>query len=559
MARNRRLLLDALLLGLVGGLSAQLFTFVLDLCQSLFLVKIAGYHAPGLPDEGGVLREVVGVHGLWLIPVCTTLGGLISGLLVFSLAPEAEGHGTDSVVRAYHRASGFIRYRVSGIKLIASAITIGSGGAAGREGPTALITAGIGSMYATLSKRSSEDTRMIVLIGMAAGLSAIFRSPIGCSVFAMEVLYRDVEYESSALFYALVASLVAYVVNALFVGWQPLFQIPAGLAVSGIAEHAWYLVLGGAAGLMATMLPEVFYWVRDLFRRVPVPPHVKPALGGLGVGLIALVLPQVLGGGYGWIQEAIDGKLAVSLLLVLVFAKLAAFALTVSSGGSGGIFAPSLFVGAMLGGFLAKLCGQAPAAFVIVGMVAVFGAAARVPFATGLMVVEMTGGYQLLIPAAIGLTVSCAIQANLSQWLKYKTLYEAQVPTSSDSPVHYVEVVETALKLLSNREIPLCSSVECVSIVDLLESGIPLEFPDGKRLTAVNLDSNSPLVGKEAHPDFLADPYVEEDLIAVIRGGEVLIPHSGYRLLAGDKVLMVTRNNRDVPNDSTDRSSIAPK
>jgi len=550
MARNRRLLLDALLLGLAGGLSAQVFTFLLGISQSLFLTGLAGYHPPGLPDEGGVLREVVGTYGLWLIPISTTLGGLISGLLVYSLAPEAEGHGTDSVVRAYHKAGGFIRNRVPAVKMIASAITIGSGGAAGREGPTALITAGIGSLYAGLFKRTSEDKRLLVLVGMAAGLSAIFRSPLGCAVFAVEVLYRDVEYESSALFYALAASLVAYVVNAFFVGWQPLFQIPPGLVVAGISEHAWYLVLGGAAGLVATMLPEVFYGVRDLFQRVPVPPHVKPAIGGLGVGLIALALPQILGGGYGWIQEAIDGRMAASLLLVLIFAKIAAFALTVSSGGSGGIFAPCLFVGAMLGGFLGKVFGQPSAAFVVVGIVAVFGAAARVPFATALMVAEMTGGYQLLVPAAIALTVSCAIQANLSQRLRYKSLYEAQVPTSADSPAHYADRVETALKLLRDRKVPLCSSLDCVSLVDLLESGIPLEFPDGKRLTVMELHSDSPHVGKEAHLDVLADTHFEEDLVAVIRRGEVLLPHSGHRLSPGDKVLMVTRGKDDLPDDS---------
>ena len=200
VARYRRLLLDALLLGLAGGLCAQVFTFLLAVSQSLFLEGMAGYHPPGLPDEGGVLREVVGAYGLWLIPISTTVGGLISGLLVFSLAPEAEGHGTDSVVRAYHKAGGFIRYRVPAVKMIASAITIGSGGAAGREGPTALITAGLGSMDAAHSSCTSEDMRVLTLIGMAVGLSAIFRSPIGCAVFAVEVLYRDVEYESSALF-----------------------------------------------------------------------------------------------------------------------------------------------------------------------------------------------------------------------------------------------------------------------------------------------------------------------------------------------------------------------
>ena len=187
MTRNQRLIIDALFLGVVGALSAQLFMFLLNGSQNFFLGWLAGYRPPGLPEEGGVLLEFFGPHSRWLIPLSTTLGGLISGILVYSIAPEAEGHGTDTAVKAYHRSAGYIRPRVPVIKMIASAITIGSGGSAGREGPTALISAGIGSIYASVFNRSEQERRTIVLIGMAAGLSAIFRSPIGCAIFAVEV------------------------------------------------------------------------------------------------------------------------------------------------------------------------------------------------------------------------------------------------------------------------------------------------------------------------------------------------------------------------------------
>ena len=210
------------------------------------------------------------------------------------------------------------------------------------------------------------------------------------------------EFETGALFYAMLASIVAYVLNAAFVGWQPLFQIPAGLGVSEVSEYFWYVLLGIAAGLIATVLPSIFYGFRDQFRRIPVADIFKPAIGGLLLGVLAIFLPQVLGGGYGWIQEAINGKLPFYLLSMLIFAKILAFSFTVSSGG--------LFVGAMLGGFMADMLGQPCAPFVVVGIVAVFGAAARVPFATLLMVAEMTGGYQLLVPAATALSASCAIQ-----------------------------------------------------------------------------------------------------------------------------------------------------
>jgi CIC family chloride channel protein len=178
-------------LGIIGGLSAQLFTSMLRLSQKIFLVWLAGYRPPGLPEEGGVLREVIGPHGLWLVPVATTLGGLISGALVYGLAPETEGHGTDTVVKALHWTGGIIRARVAPVKMLASAITIGSGGSAGREGPTALIAAGFGSVYAKVLHRPERERRLLVLMGWRLGflLSSVHRSgrpysPSKCSMAA---------------------------------------------------------------------------------------------------------------------------------------------------------------------------------------------------------------------------------------------------------------------------------------------------------------------------------------------------------------------------------------
>jgi CIC family chloride channel protein len=442
--RQRRLVLDSIWLGAVGAASAQIFMFLLRVAQKWTLTGIAGYKPPGLPSEEGVLTEVIGHHGLWLIPLVTTLGGLISGILVYSLAPEAEGHGTDSAVKAFHRTGGFIRTRVAPLKAIASAITIGTGGAAGREGPTALIAAGTGSIYATYRKRSDDERRLLVLIGIAAGLSAIFRTPVGAAIIAIEVLYDDMEFETSALLYTLLASVVAYTLNGLVSGWEPLFSVPADLGVSSPLDYLEYAVLGVAGGLMATLMPLVFYYTRDAFHRIPLPPHVKPAIGGLMLGLMALELPSVLGGGYGWIQEAMDGDLTLRLMLALMFAKVLAMSFTVSSGGSGGVFAPSLFVGGMLGGVLADVLNQSPAAFVLVGMAAVFSGAGRVPIATLFMVTEMTGGYHLLAPAALVVTISYMVQVTLSSPLKYHTLYEAQVPRRYQRDVDLLESVPVA-------------------------------------------------------------------------------------------------------------------
>jgi chloride channel protein, CIC family len=499
MRRQRRLIIDTVLLGVIGALSAQLFTWALGVAQGFFLSGLAGYHPPGLPDEGGVLREVVGPHGLWLIPLATTLGGLISGLLVYSFAPEAEGHGTDTAVKAFHRAGGFIRARVPFLKMVASAITIGSGGAAGREGPTALISAGVGSVYASVGHRSDSERRLLVLAGMAAGLAAIFRSPVGTAIFAIEVLYSSMEFETGMLLYTMLASIVAYVVNGAFVGWQPLFTFPDGVPTPGVSAYAWYSVLGGVSGVVATALPFVFYMTRDAFHALRIPPHVKPAIGGLGVGLIALALPQVLGGGYGWIQEAIDGHLSMELLLLLCLAKLIAFPLTVSSGGSGGVFAPSLFVGAMLGGWIGQIVGQPAAPFVVVGMAAVFGGAARVPIATILMVTEMTGSYQFLVPAAFAVMISYFVQESLSSRLKYRTLYEAQVREGLDSPAHAQDRQRVLLHALGVPRIVLPKSAESDGLVEQLETGIPMVLPDGRSRTLTLREPPVPAAGPDPH------------------------------------------------------------
>lgn len=224
---ERRLLFDTILLGIAGALSAQLFGWLLHLADSMLLGGIAGVHLPGVPSDGGVNQLVTGPHGLWLVPLVTTLGGLISGVLVFSLAPEAEGHGTDTAVDAFHRKAGEIRARVPPLKLIASAITIGSGGSAGREGPTALVSAGFGSLYAKAGKRTDRERRLLMLVGMAAGLSAMFRSPIGTGLFAIEVLYSEMEFEAAGLVYTMLGAVVAYAVNGFFSGWKPLFLVPA--------------------------------------------------------------------------------------------------------------------------------------------------------------------------------------------------------------------------------------------------------------------------------------------------------------------------------------------
>lgn len=347
---QHRLIFHSLVLSVLVSLGAIVFVYCLDLANFLFMGELAQYRAPGLPNEGGTLQEVVGAYGLWLVPVATTLGGLITGILVFRLAPEAEGHGTDAAIRAFHRTAGALRLRVAPVKAIASAITIGSGGSAGREGPVALIGATLGSAYAAATHHSEDERRLLLLVGLAAGIAAVFRTPLGAALMAIEILYRGMEFEAAALLYTMIASVAAYAITGLFLGWDPLFEIPAGIVAPSVFEYGWYALLGLVAGAVATLLPPVFYRIRSLFEVLPGPPYLRPAVGGLAVGLIAMALPQVLSGGYGWIQLAMYGRITLGMMLLLALVKTIAFSLTIGSGGSGGVFAPTLFVGAMIGG-----------------------------------------------------------------------------------------------------------------------------------------------------------------------------------------------------------------
>jgi CIC family chloride channel protein len=257
------------------------------------------------------------------------------------------------------------------------------------------------------------------------------------------------------------------------------------------------------------------------------------------LGLLALWLPQVLGGGYGWIQNAIDGSLPLALLLLLIFAKIVALSLTVSSGGSGGVFAPTLYIGAMLGGALAALFHQPPAPLVIVGMAAVFSGAARVPVATLLMVAEMTGGYQLLVPAALSVVLSYLTQVAFSRSLRYRSLYEAQVPGRADSPAHRMEHMQSALRLLGEQPGTLPPGTANEQLKGLLASGIPVTLPDGKQLLLGVIPPGSAFEGLTFPAELPPDLNGKVEILAAFREGKTILPHEDFLLQAGDQMLVV--------------------
>ncbi|MBN2791960.1 MAG: chloride channel protein [Desulfuromonadales bacterium] len=438
-----RLLILSVLVGIVAGSGALFFYFATNSVEHLTLGTIGKFHPPleGTPESS--FSHFIG--GLstpyrWCLFLLPAVGGLISGWLVYTFAPEAEGHGTDGAIEAFHRKGGVIRARVPFIKTIASIVTIGTGGSAGREGPIAQIGAGFGSFVATKLGLSAMDRRILLLAGMAGGIGATFRSPLGGALFAVEVLYRDPEFEHEGLIPCIISSIIAYSLFGAVTGWEPLLATPR-FHFEQPAELLLYLVLGIVCALFGVFYVKIFYGLRDLFRKIPLPNWLKPAIGGLALGILAMFIPQVLGSGYGWVQAALYGKMALWVMLVVAFAKVIATGLTISSGGSGGVFAPSLVIGAMLGGTFGAtaeiffpLLTTDPRAYVLVGMAGFFAGVANAPVATLIMVSELTGNYGLLAPLMLVCVIAMVV-------MRKNSIYEKQVACRFDSPAHLGDFV----------------------------------------------------------------------------------------------------------------------
>ncbi len=424
-------------IGVVSGLGAALFFVALDLSARFFLGTLAGFVPASPLGEGG--RPITEAARPWAIPLVVALGGLISGVIVFRLAPEAEGHGTDAAIDAFHHGARRIRARIPIIKLVASAITIGSGGSGGREGPTAQIGAGFGSLVARVLDLDARDARIAVACGMGAGIGAIFRAPLGGAVLAAEIPYRD-DVESDALVPGFVASIVAFSIFGALVGYSPIFGRVGGAGFTDARQLIYYALIGLAAGLVGRLYIRSFYGFTRWFGRWSLPREVRPAIAGLAVGCLALVLPGVLGTGYGWVQAGLDRTTLLGLplwvILLLPFAKILATSLSIGSGGSGGIFGPGMVVGGLLGAGIWRLLEPIapampidPSPFVIVGMMALFGSVAHAPLAVMLMVAEMTDSLSMLGPAMLAIGLAILVVGD-------RSIYSSQIRSRADSPAH---------------------------------------------------------------------------------------------------------------------------
>ena len=433
------------LVGVVAGLGAIAFYVLLDLGRDFFLSYLAGYSPLPPGGESPIFSLPVAEPRRWALLLIPAAGGLISGILVYWLAPEAEGHGTDAAIYAFHYKAGQIRARVPLIKMVASAFTIGSGGSGGREGPIAQIGAGFGSNLANWLRLAPNERRVLMAAGMGAGVGAIFHAPLAGALFAAEVLYRELDLEVDVIAPAVISSIIAYAVFAMVFGWDALFVMPQ-FDFRNPQELLPYFILAVSLAGGATAYVRVFYGVRDLFRKLPIPKFTRPALGGLLVGGTGLFLPEALGTGYGVVQQIFNGTVQVGFLFAVAGFKILTTAFSIGSGGSGGVFGPAIVIGGALGGAVGQLMTLVfpgmqlnPGAFAMVGMAGFFSAAANTPISTIIMVSEMTGNYRLLVPSMWVCFLAYVI-------CRRKGIYEHQVANRFETPVHLGEMMEAVLR-----------------------------------------------------------------------------------------------------------------
>lgn len=398
----------AITIGFGAGCAALGLRYAIDFVQLLY----QGY-------LGGFLKSWIGFA--WTIPVIA-LGGLAVGLIIKYLAPETKGHGVPEVMLAVARNGGRIRPRVSLVKLVAAALTIGSGGSAGREGPIVHIGSALGSSIAQWLRLPDRMVILGAACGAAGGIAATFNAPMAGVMFALEVIVRRFTAHNFGLVVISSASATMTMRWWSGIGDYPKFPLTNHYSLVSPWDLLFFVGLGALSALAAHAFVNCLHAVEYVTEKIKIPEILKPALGGLLVGIIAIGAPQIMGTGYDTIELALNNNLLGGFLLLLFVAKMFATALTVGSGGSGGVFLPSLFIGAMLGGSYGSLLNtyfpnivSSPGAYALVGMSVVFSAAAHAPITAILVLIEMTDNYYIIVPLMSATVMGTFISQRISK------------------------------------------------------------------------------------------------------------------------------------------------
>lgn len=408
MTEHTFMIIIAIIIGVLGGLGGVAIRALIKLVTSISF---------GGPSS--LLQNIIDTPWYFIILI-PMIGGLLTGLLIYFFAPEAKGHGVPEVMQAILLKGGFIRARVAIIKALSSAITIGTGGSVGREGPIIQIGSSIGSTVGQFFRVPSKRLKTLVGCGAAAGIAAAFNAPIAGALFAVEIILMDFAVAQFAPI--VISSVMATVVSHILEGNFTAFLVPK-YELASPYEIIFYFILGAICGIVSFLFIKTLYFSEDVFdNRFKFPEYLKPVVGGLLLGIIALAFPQIMGVGYETISIALNGDMLWYIAFILIFTKIIATSITLGSGGSGGIFAPSLFMGAMLGYFFGSFVHSyfpnitAPAnAYALVAMGGLVAGTTRAPLTSIIIVFELTSDYQIMLPLMITCIISTIISSKLSR------------------------------------------------------------------------------------------------------------------------------------------------
>ena len=448
------------LIGLCSGLGSEFFRWLILFLKEMFFYgrfEILSI-APSVP--------------WYFLPLIPMAGGLIIGPLSHFFPTEAKGHGVPEVMQSIALKNGIIKPRTILLRTFASAVCIGSGGSAGREGPIVQIGSSIGSALGQLFNMSAERIKILVGCGAAGGIAATFNAPLAGVIFSMEIILGV--FSISTFTPIVISSVTATVVSHAFHGNTPAFIVPSYQIVS-YWEIIFYIILGLLSGLIAQLYIVTLYWSEDYFeKKINIHPVLKPALGGLLIGCLAIFLPQIMGNGYEVMDMALNGQMVWYITFILIFMKIIATSITLGSGGSGGVFAPSLFIGAMLGGTFGSLVHfifpditATKGAYALVGMGSVIAAAAHAPITNILILFELTNDYKIILP----IMASCIIATSVVRYLSKDSIYT-------------LKLRRRGINIQQGREVSIMGSIKVGDVMDRKVETI-LETTPFKRILAI--------------------------------------------------------------------------
>jgi CIC family chloride channel protein len=466
----------SVIVGLLSGFANMLFRATMNLVHNIIFV---GGSALLHISEGGYYKLL-----LPLLPVC---GALLLIPLYYMSREEVYGYGFPRFLERVNILGGIIKLRTLVIKILSASFTIGSGGSAGAEGPIAQIGGVCGSLVGQVSRVSENRIKLLIAAGSAGAIAATFNAPIAGVMFATEIVLLG-NYELTSFSAIVVSSGIATVVSRMYYGGNPIFTVPKYEAVS-VMEIPLYILLGLLVGLTAVFYIRTFFSIKDRFDGLNMNPHLKPALGALIVGTIGIFFPQIFGDGYEFIELALEGKMIFLIMFVLIFIKVMATSLTLGSGGSGGVFAPSLFIGAMVGGSYGwAVHSLFPAytanlgAYATVGVGAFLAAATHAPMTAIFLLFEMTGNYKIIIPIMLASIVG--------------TLTARRMHYDS---IDSVELSRKGITIHEGREASVLSTITVGSIMK-------------RRFTTIHEDADlNELLGNVVEGDSFYFPIVDED------------------------------------------------